>query len=472
LNAEALPDPSELALRVRNTLAAKAYQNQIAYYDALTHLPNRSLFLDRLDWFLQRAERNDDNLVLLHITLGQFKRVYSTLGPEVGDQVIKQIAERISACVQPSDVVGGATDEKNKLSFLFRLGSDEFAVLCPNMAHTEHATSIASRILATMEDSFDAGGTRVQISPCIGIASYPSDASDMAALIQSAEGASAQVSAEEKGGFQFYSSDMNAKSRERLQMEADLRHAIDAEQLVLHYQPIVDVKNGQVTGVEALVRWQKSDGKFIFSNEFIPVAEETGLIHEIGEWVLIEACRTMSEMAADRQLRVAVNLSPKQFSRPGRLLECILYALRESGLMPNQLELEITETILIDDRPEIADLIDQLDRIGVRLSIDDFGTGYSALNYLQRFPFDVLKIDRSFTSQVPDSGANASLIRAIIAMAHALDLEVIAEGIERREQAGFLLVYHCEFGQGHLYSRPMTADALRLHLADPQAIPA
>jgi EAL domain-containing protein (putative c-di-GMP-specific phosphodiesterase class I) len=259
---------------------------------------------------------------------------------------------------------------------------------------------------------------------------------------------------------------------ESMRLENNLRHALERDEFHLLFQPIVDMSSGRILAVEALLRWNNRELGGVPPEKFIPVAEETGLIHEIGEWVLIEACRIVSLMHQDHRFRVSVNLSAKQFNRPGRLLDCVLLALRQSGLMPSQLELEITETILIDDRSEVSELINQLDRIGVRLSIDDFGTGYSALNYLQRFPFDVLKIDSSFTSQIPAGDANASLIRAIIAMAHALDLEVIAEGIETREQAGFLLVYHCELGQGNLYSRPVLADELRIQLSGEEAISA
>ena len=213
------------------------------------------------------------------------------------------------------------------------------------------------------------------------------------------------------------------------------------------------------------MRWTSRELGDMAPERFLPIAEETGIIHEIGEWVLLEACRQIGALHPERDFRVTVNLSSKQFSRPGRLLDCVLLALRESGLMPSQLELEITESVLIDDYPEIGDLINQLDRIGVRLAIDDFGTGYSALNYLQRFPLDVLKIDRSFTNDIPDNDASAASIRAMIAMAHALDLEVIAEGVENRSQAGFLLVHHCELGQGFLYSKPVDIPTLREHLA-------
>jgi EAL domain-containing protein (putative c-di-GMP-specific phosphodiesterase class I) len=275
-----------------------------------------------------------------------------------------------------------------------------------------------------------------------------------------------------RNGFALYDPTMDAGALETVRLERNLRHALARDELYLVFQPIVDLASGRTTAFEALLRWHNAELGEVSPTRFIPVAEETGLIHEIGEWVMREACRTLGALHADSALRVAVNLSPKQFSHPTRLLDCVLDALRQSGLMPEQLEIEITESILIDDRPEIAGLINQLDRIGVRLSLDDFGTGYSALNYLQRFPFDVLKIDRSFTCQVPDSKANASLIRAIIAMAHALDLEVVAEGIETRQQAGFLLVYHCEFGQGFLYSRPLPRDRIRHHLDEGTALSA
>ena len=269
-------DPSELILRVRNTLAAKAYQNQLAYYDSLTKLPNRSLFLDRLDWFLQRAERNNENLVMFHITLDQFKRVYNTLGPQVGDQVIMQIAGRISSCIRSSDMFGRGADDIRELDSLFHVGGDEFSLLCPTMANSEHAIKLASRILKVMEEPFDANGTEAHIWPSIGIATYPEDAKDMTKLIQCAVGASAQANPHGKGGFHFYSIDLNAKSLERPQLEADLRRAISEEnQLLLHYQPKVDVKSGRITGVEALIRWQKPDGQFVFPDSFIPLAEET-----------------------------------------------------------------------------------------------------------------------------------------------------------------------------------------------------
>ena len=462
-------DPSELTLRVRNTIAARAYQNQLAYYDALTHLPNRSLFLDRLAWFLRRAERNNDTLVLLHIALGQFKRIYNTLDPQIGDQVIKQIAERISACVRPSDVVVRGTHEDNELSFLFRLGADEFSVLCPNIAHTEDATKVASQILEAMEIPFDADGTEVYISPGIGIASYPSDASDMAALIQCAEGASAQANAQEKGGFEFYSSDMNAKSRERLQLEADLRHAIDGEQLILHYQPKVDVKSGQITGVEALVRWQKPDGRFIFSNEFIPLAEETGLIVAIGEWALKEVCAQLARWQAQGLwIHVAVNLSAKQF-RAGNLVQFVGDTLKSNGVDGQYLTLELSESLLMENALQAVETLNRLMAYGLRISMDGFGTGYSSLSYLKRLPLHELKIDRSFVMGITSNWKDRAVVSAVIYLAHELGLRVVAEGVEKKEQLDIITSLDCDEYQGNFFSRPVGVLDLTAMLTEPSA---
>ena len=461
-------NPSELALRVRNTLAAWAYQNQLAYYDALTNLPNRSLFLDRLAWFLRRAERNNDTLVMLHITLGQFKRVYNTFGPQIGDQVIKQIAERISACVRPSDVVGrGIRNRSSSLFRLFRLGDDEFSVLCPNIAHTENATKVASRILGAMENPFDADGTEVYISPGIGIASYPSDASDMVTLIQCAVGASAQANAEEKGGFEFYSSDMNAKSCERLQLEADLRRAIDGEQLMLHYQPKVDVKSGQITGVEALVRWQKPDGKFIFPDKFIPLAEETGLIVAIGEWVLKEACAQLARWQAQGLwTHVAVNLSAKQF-RAGNLVQLVGDTLKCNGVDGQYLTLELTESLLMENAEQAEETLNRLMALGLRISMDDFGTGYSSLSYLKRFPLHELKLDRSFLMDITSNRQGRALVSAVICLAHELGLRVVAEGVEKKEQLDIIISLDCDEYQGNFFSRPVGVLDLTAILSEP-----
>ncbi len=433
-----------------------AYQ---ANYDQLTGLPNRNLALDRLTQALKRAKRDGQGVLTMFLDLDRFKQVNDSLGHAAGDELLREAAQRLESSVRDSDTVS-------------RLGGDEFLIICPEVTDRADWEKRAQQMLKILASPFYIGDHEFFIGASIGIAGYPQGGMEPQKLLKNAD--IAMYAAKERGRnrYCYYDPSMDAAAIEGVRLENNLRHALERNEFHLVFQPIVEITSGKTICVEALLRWTNPELGDVSPEKFIPVAEETGLIHDIGEWVLIEACRTMSTFDSDHGLRVAVNLSSKQFNRPGRLLECVLFALRDSGLVPSQLELEITETILIDDRQEIADLIDQLDRIGVRLSIDDFGTGYSALNYLQRFPFDVLKIDRSFTSQVPGSKANSSLIRAIIAMAHALDLEVVAEGIETREQAGFLLVYHCEYGQGYLYSRPMPAKQLQIQLVGEQAITA
>ncbi len=450
-------DPSELTLRVRNTLAAKAYQNQLAYYDTLTNLPNQSLFKDRLTWFLSRSERQHENLVLLHITLDQFKRVSNTMGPQVGDQIIIQIAERLHSCIRNSDMIGhGSSGDIREIDSLFRVGRDEFSLLCPNMDLVEHATKIAARILTVMEKPFNANGTDVYIWPNIGIASYPTDAKDMTTLIQCAAGASGQALLQDKGAFRFYSSDLNAQSLGRLQLESDLRCAIEDNQLVLHYQPKVDVKTGQIKGVEALVRWQLPDGSLRFPDQFIPLAEDTDLIFPLGEWVLQEACSQMARWKAQGlTLQVAVNLSLKQF-RSNNLVPFVSQVLLDHDLDAQYLTLELTESLVMDNPDEAVKTLKQLIALGVKLSIDDFGTGYSSLSYLKLFPLHELKIDRSFLTDMATDPEDRALVSAMIYLAHEFNLNVVAEGVENQEQLDMLVSLACDQYQGYYFSRPIS----------------
>lgn len=430
-----------------------------ANYDQLTGLPNRNLALDRLTQAIKWAKRDGRTVLTMFLDLDRFKQVNDSLGHSAGDELLREAAQRLQSSVRDSDTVS-------------RLGGDEFLVICPEMSEPADWEHCATQMLKVLSAPFFVGDHEFFIGASIGVAAYPHGGKEPQKLLKNADIAMYAAKDQGRNRYCYYDPSMDAAAIEGVRLENNLRHALQRDEFRLVFQPIVAIGSGRIVAVEALLRWTNKELGDVPPDKFIPVAEETGLIHEIGEWLLTEACRAIAGMQQDQRFRIAINLSSKQFSRPGRLLECVLFALRQSGLMPNQLELEITESILIDDRPEITDLINQLDRIGVRLSLDDFGTGYSALNYLQRFPFDVLKIDRSFISQVPASKANSSLIRAIIAMAHALDLEVVAEGLETREQAGFLLVYHCEYGQGYLYSQPMSADQLRIHLAGEQAISA
>jgi len=451
-------DPSELTLRVRNTLAAKAYQNQLAYYDSLTQLPNRNLFLDRLGWFLQKAERHNLSLVMLHITLQQFKRVYNVLGPQVGDQVIKQVAERIQNCIRGSDLISQGIHNDQDMTCLFRVSGEEFTVVCPHVTYPENAIKIASRIIEQMEHPFNADNTQVQISPNIGIATYPNDARDVTTLVQCAVGASAQVKAQDRGGFEFYSSDLNAKSYERLKLEAELRQAIiEGGQLVLHYQPKVNVKSGHIKGVEALIRWQQPDGQFKFPDQFIPLAEETGLISQIGNWVLKEACTQLARWQAQGLwIQMAVNISAKQF-HDDNFVELVKHTLKSHGVNEQYLTLEMTETLLMENAEQAVKTLKRLMTLGVKISMDDFGTGYSSLSYLKQFPMQELKIDRSFLKDITKNSEAKALVATMIFLAHKFELKVVAEGVETQEQLEMLSQLDCEEYQGYFFSRPVSA---------------
>ena len=448
-------DSSELILRVRNTLAAKAYQNQLAYYDELTKLPNRSLFLDRLAWFLQQAESHHTNLVMLHITLPQFKRIHQTLGPIAGDQVIRQIADRIQACVRSTDVVGRGISEEPEATCLFRVGNDEFSVICPSVLHPENAIKIASRIMSIMQLPFHSGDTEVSLSPCIGLASYPADAVDMETLVQCAVGASAQ--AQIQGGYQFYSSAMNTTSYQRLQLEAELRHAIAQEKLVLYYQPKVDIQSGHIVGLEALVRWPQTDGTLILPDDFISLAEESGLILPLGDWAIKEGCAQLARWQAQGiEIHLSVNLSPSQFHSPN-LVQIVRNYLQDYQVDAKYLTLELTESLVMDHAERAVDTLRQLVDLGLKFSMDDFGTGYSSLSYLKRLPLDELKIDRSFITDLPNKSEDQALVSAMIYLAHEFKLKVVAEGVETQAQLDLLAKMGCDEYQGYLFSQPVNA---------------
>jgi len=449
----------QLQHEIDQRLAAQRQLTQQANFDELTSLPNRNLALDRLTQAIRRAKRENGSVVVFFLDLDRFKQVNDSLGHAAGDELLREAAKRLSSRVRDSDTVS-------------RLGGDEFLVICLEEQLQFNWEQLAEELLRVLAKPFYIANHEFLVGASIGIAGYPEAGSEPQRLLKNADIAMYAAKQAGRNRYRRYNPSMDAAAVESTRLENSLRRALERQELHLAFQPIVELNSGTTIAVEALLRWTNKDLGVVEPERFIPIAEEIGVIHEIGEWSLVEACRTISAMQPDKDFRVAVNLSSKQFSRPGRLLDCTLYALQASGLMPSQLELEITESMLIDDSVETANLIHQLDRIGVRLSIDDFGTGYSALNYLQRFPFDVLKIDRTFTRQLPDNESNASLIQAIMATARALGLEVIAEGVENREQAGFLLVQHCNFGQGFLYSEPMSAEQLALHLTGERAMSA
>jgi diguanylate cyclase (GGDEF)-like protein len=456
-------DPSELALRVRNTLAAKAYQDQLAYYDILTNLPNRQLLHQRAEWMIEHARLEDSNAVLLHLAFGDFKRVTDTLGLKTGDEVLKQIAQRLQLNLQARDA-GGHGDASGKgIGEAFRLGTADFCVLLQTIDDMAEAAVVGRRLMKLMKRPFDADGNEIYLTPSIGIAAFPDDAVDVAQLTRYAVGASSQAMENGGGRVHFYSAEMNEASLRRLQLEVDLRRAIEDREFRLAYQPKVDVATGAVVGAEALVRWYKDD-EVLMPGDFIPVAEETGLILGISEWVLTEACRQLARWRdAGISTKVAINISTRQFYESD-LLGVVSAALAKTGIDPADLTLEVTESLVMGRIEEAERTLQRLRKLGIRVSIDDFGTGYSSLSYLKRLSVDEVKIDRSFIIECAKSREDRALVTAVTFLAHKLGYQVCAEGVEEAAQLAFLQKIKCDLYQGYFCSKPVGPNELTAHL--------
>ena len=442
--------------------AAKQYEarlQHLAHYDALTELPNRLLFRERLADMLVRAERHGNMLALLFIDLDGFKPINDTLGHEAGDELLRRVAERLGGCVRASDTTA-------------RLGGDEFAVLLDELRSPEEAGIIARNILDALERPYIlAGQPQYQyISASIGIGCYPSDSLDAETLLRQADMAMYRAKQEGKNRYRFFAPEINAQASERLFMANSLRAALDRDELKLVFQPCMDLATLEVAGVEALVRWEHPQKGTILPSRFISLAEESGLIEPIGEWVLREAARRVREWknAGIFSGRVAVNLSPRQFRR-NDLASRLLTVLDETGLAPCDLEFEVTEGMVMEHPERAVLVLTELVEAGVSISIDDFGTGYSSLAYLKRFPVHSLKIDRSFVSGLPGDRNDRSLTHAVVALAKSLGLSVVAEGVEHAEQADFLRQIGCDFAQGHYFSRPLDPTALGTFLREARA---
>jgi diguanylate cyclase (GGDEF)-like protein len=458
-------DPSELALRMRNTLAAKAYQDRLANYDALTQLPNRRMFMDRLAWSLQHAKREGRSSAILHIDLDRFKQINDTLGHRVGDELLKGVGQRLLQIVRAVDtvVVKDVNDPQPNLS---RLGGDEFTVLLPVLTRAENAAQVSQRILTALEEPFHVEGHEVFVTPSIGIAVFPDDSEDTDTLLKNADIAMSHAKQHGRNTYEFYSSQMNARALERLSLENQLRRALGRDEMLLVYQPKVDIMTGQVLGSEALLRWNHPELGLVSPLDFIPLAEETGLIVTIGEWVMHTACTQNKawQSAGLGTPRINVNVSIRQFRDP-RLMQTIHDVLESSGLEAQYLTLELTENMIMENAKENLEALHQIKGMGVKLSIDDFGTGYSSLSYLKQFPLDELKIDRSFVSSIQSETDDSPIVTAIIAMAHSLGLNVVAEGVETEQQLSFLRNRGCDEYQGYLYSKPVAGDKFAALLA-------
>ncbi len=431
---------------------------QLAFVDGLTGLPNRALFKDRLSNAVRRARRYGHQLAVLFLDLDNFKRINDTLGHGVGDLLLKATAERLVLSVRDSDSVARQDPEADAENAA-RLGGDEFTVLLPNMRRSEDAATVAERIRTALAEPLTLAGHEVLVTPSIGIAIYPDDGDDPESLIKNADTAMYHAKRQGRNQCRFYDATLNESALQRLRLEAQLRRAIERRELRLHYQPQFDIATGRPCGVEALVRWESPELGTVPPMEFIPLAEESGLIIAIGEWVLRQACaqaRAWQESGLDLS-RVAVNISVLQFVQPG-FVDLVRTILRETGLEARHLELEVTESLLTKDPEGAVRTLNELKSHGVQLAIDDFGTGYSSLSRLKQFPIDRLKIDRSFVQDVPRSHDDVAIAMAVIAMAESMGLKVVAEGVENAEQFEFLKAKHCHEIQGYYLSRPLPAD--------------
>ena len=421
--------------------------SHLLQYDVLTELPNSMLLGDRLTQAMAQCRRHDRQLAVMFIGLDRFKRINNALGHPVGDEMLKRVARALATVVRESDSV-------------FRYGSDEFVVVLGDVVDPQQTKGVADKLLAAISSPQPIDGHDLTVTASLGISVYPTDGFDAVALIKKAETAMRNVKETGPNDYRFFTEDMNRRARQQQTIESGLRLGLQRKEFVLHYQPKLDLKSGKVVGVEALVRWDRPDHGLVYPSDFIPVAEDSGLIVPLSQWVLQEACQQACRWQAQgmRPLYLSVNISAIDFRQRG-FVEGIARTLKETGLAPTQLELEITESVLMQNVDTTVAILKAIKQLGIRLAIDDFGTGYSSLSYLQKFPVDVLKIDQSFVGDLSIDSNDAKLVSTIISLGKSLNLHIIAEGVETLEQLEFLKKHQCEEVQGYYFSKAVEPQA-------------
>lgn len=452
---ELLETTIKLETEIAERNRAEERLNYMRYHDVLTELPNRTLFKDRLGQALSTAKRENQLMAMLLLSIDRFKEIGETLGATFADELICEIAERLTSSMREGDT-------------LAYWGSDEFAVLFTELERAEDTIQISKRLQAVLKPVFLLGGDEIYVTASIGIALHPLNGEDEASLIKNAAAALAQAKQQGGNSYQFYTAEMNAKAVHRLTLESNLRRALERNEFVLHYQPKVDINTWRISGAEALIRWNHPDKGLIAPAEFIPLAEETGLITAIGEWVLRNLCSELkSSFSSSQSLSLSSNISARQFQDPN-FFDLVMSILTELRVDPAQIELELTESSIITNLENGVRTLSALQNAGIRISIDDFGTGFSSLAYLKRLPIDVLKVDRSFVHEASTNPDDAALVLAIITLAHNLGLKVVAEGVESEDQLRFLYLLRCDEIQGYLFSKPLPADDFKRLLLEEQ----
>lgn len=460
MHAERTPDgtPTQLFGTLQDITERKNTEEeirQLAYYDAVTGLPNRTLFKEHLKVALKQASRNGTKVAVMFLDLDNFKRINDSLGHDAGDQLLEEVSNRLTRSIRPSDLAGSERGNGSGHS-LARLGGDEFTVMLSDISDIKHVGLIAERILASLNEPVMLAGNRVVVTSSIGISVFPEDGDCIDTLLKHADAAMYQVKYKGRNGVFFYDDDLRKQSQCRIQLEGELYKALEHDEMTLFYQPKVDTRSNKTVGFEALIRWNHPERGMVSPMDFIPVAEDSGLIIPMGKWIIRTACLQHQAWCASgaEPVVISVNISGHQFTDHS-LVTAVEKILAETGMDPAYLEFEITESILMQDAEAAMRVLNELKSMGLKISIDDFGTGYSSMNYLKHFPIDVLKIDRSFIMDIPTDEQDATITKAIISLAKALELSVVAEGVETTAQLQFLRDCCCDQIQGYLFSPPV-----------------